>query len=133
MGINQVRFGTNIVNARPRTQFFVMAQCSHLELWWFVLAKLGLFDIFLQTVYLLRWNDKRRSVTTSHEEPSFVNVHFVALLNCSGYGGCELEETCGTCGLVHQIYDEDIDKVNKPFLPVAAGELTHQQAWMLVR
>jgi len=32
---------------------------------------------------------------------------------------------------INQIYDEDIDKVNKPFLPVAAGELTHQQAWML--
>jgi homogentisate solanesyltransferase len=34
---------------------------------------------------------------------------------------------------INQIYDEDIDKVNKPFLPVAAGELSVPQAWALVR
>jgi hypothetical protein len=34
---------------------------------------------------------------------------------------------------INQIYDEDIDRVNKPFLPVAAGELTVPQAWGLVR
>jgi len=32
---------------------------------------------------------------------------------------------------INQIYDEDIDKVNKPFLPVAAGELSVPQAWAL--
>eukprot|EP00747_Dinoflagellata_sp_TGD_P021027 gnl/TRDRNA2_/TRDRNA2_128214_c2_seq1.p1 gnl/TRDRNA2_/TRDRNA2_128214_c2~~gnl/TRDRNA2_/TRDRNA2_128214_c2_seq1.p1 ORF type:complete len:550 (+),score=94.96 gnl/TRDRNA2_/TRDRNA2_128214_c2_seq1:187-1650(+) len=32
---------------------------------------------------------------------------------------------------VNQIYDVEIDKVNKPFLPVAAGELSIQQAWVL--
>jgi homogentisate solanesyltransferase len=30
---------------------------------------------------------------------------------------------------INQIYDVDIDKVNKPFLPVAAGELTIPLAW----
>ena len=30
---------------------------------------------------------------------------------------------------INQIYDVDIDKVNKPFLPVAAGELTVPLAW----
>lgn len=32
---------------------------------------------------------------------------------------------------INQIYDEDLDKVNKPFLPIAAGELTPQAAWAL--
>lgn len=33
---------------------------------------------------------------------------------------------------INQIYDVDIDKVNKPFLPVAAGELSNRAAWALV-
>jgi homogentisate solanesyltransferase len=33
---------------------------------------------------------------------------------------------------INQIYDEDIDKVNKPFLPVASGELTKRNAWVIV-
>jgi len=32
---------------------------------------------------------------------------------------------------INQIYDVDIDKVNKPFLPVAAGELSPGLAWVL--
>lgn len=32
---------------------------------------------------------------------------------------------------INQIYDEDLDKVNKPFLPIAAGELTPRAAWVL--
>lgn len=32
---------------------------------------------------------------------------------------------------INQIYDEDIDKVNKPFLPVASGELSKKVAWFL--
>eukprot|EP00899_Mesostigma_viride_P025319 jgi/Mesvir1/5972/Mv00726-RA.1 len=32
---------------------------------------------------------------------------------------------------INQIYDVEIDKVNKPFLPVAAGELSKTAAWML--
>ena len=30
---------------------------------------------------------------------------------------------------INQIYDEDIDKVNKPFLPVASGEMSKRFAW----
>lgn len=30
---------------------------------------------------------------------------------------------------INQIYDVDIDKVNKPFLPMAAGELSNTKAW----
>lgn len=33
---------------------------------------------------------------------------------------------------INQIYDVDIDVVNKPFLPVAAGELSPFLAWLLV-
>lgn len=33
---------------------------------------------------------------------------------------------------INQIYDVDIDAVNKPFLPVAAGDLTPAAAWVLV-
>lgn len=33
---------------------------------------------------------------------------------------------------INQIYDVDIDVVNKPFLPVAAGELSPSLAWVLV-
>ncbi len=32
---------------------------------------------------------------------------------------------------INQIYDVDIDQVNKPFLPVAAGELSPGAAWLL--
>ncbi|KAH6812742.1 homogentisate prenyltransferase [Perilla frutescens var. frutescens] len=33
---------------------------------------------------------------------------------------------------INQIYDVGIDKVNKPYLPIAAGELSEQSAWVLV-
>ncbi|KAE8725783.1 Homogentisate solanesyltransferase [Hibiscus syriacus] len=33
---------------------------------------------------------------------------------------------------INQIYDIGIDKVNKPYLPVAAGDLSVQSAWFLV-
>jgi len=33
---------------------------------------------------------------------------------------------------INQIFDVDIDTVNKPFLPVAAGELSMRRAWCLV-
>ncbi|CAH9117601.1 unnamed protein product [Cuscuta europaea] len=33
---------------------------------------------------------------------------------------------------INQIYDIGIDKVNKPYLPIAAGDLTVQSAWILV-
>lgn len=41
---------------------------------------------------------------------------------------------CGNYYIVgiNQIYDVDIDKVNKPFLPVAAGEISKPLAWALV-
>ncbi|KAL1820965.1 hypothetical protein ACET3Z_015834 [Daucus carota] len=33
---------------------------------------------------------------------------------------------------INQIYDIGIDKINKPFLPIAAGDLSVQHAWILV-
>ena len=33
---------------------------------------------------------------------------------------------------INQIYDEDIDKMNKPFLPVASGEMSKRFAWAAV-
>ncbi|KAG6429058.1 hypothetical protein SASPL_107097 [Salvia splendens] len=33
---------------------------------------------------------------------------------------------------INQIYDVGIDKVNKPYLPIAAGDLSEQSAWILV-
>ncbi|KZV53308.1 homogentisate solanesyltransferase, chloroplastic [Dorcoceras hygrometricum] len=33
---------------------------------------------------------------------------------------------------INQIYDVGIDKVNKPFLPIAAGDLSVRSAWFLV-
>lgn len=33
---------------------------------------------------------------------------------------------------INQIYDVDIDRVNKPYLPVAAGELHPTLAWFLI-
>ena len=33
---------------------------------------------------------------------------------------------------INQIYDDDIDKLNKPFLPVASGEMSKKFAWMTV-
>lgn len=33
---------------------------------------------------------------------------------------------------INQIYDEDIDRLNKPFLPVANGEMSKRFAWIAV-
>lgn len=33
---------------------------------------------------------------------------------------------------INQIFDEDIDKLNKPFLPVASGEMSKRFAWAAV-
>ena len=33
---------------------------------------------------------------------------------------------------INQIYDDDIDKLNKPFLPVASGEMSKRFAWVAV-
>lgn len=33
---------------------------------------------------------------------------------------------------INQIYDEKIDKLNKPFLPVASGEMSRKFAWATV-
>lgn len=33
---------------------------------------------------------------------------------------------------INQIFDEDIDKMNKPFLPVASGEMSKRFAWLAV-
>nr|UUA80539.1 putative prenyltransferase [Morus alba] len=33
---------------------------------------------------------------------------------------------------INQIYDVDIDRVNKPYLPIPAGDLSLKQAWFLV-
>jgi 4-hydroxybenzoate polyprenyltransferase len=33
---------------------------------------------------------------------------------------------------INQIYDESIDKLNKPFLPVASGEMSKRFAWIAV-
>ena len=33
---------------------------------------------------------------------------------------------------INQIYDEKIDKMNKPFLPVASGEMSKKFAWATV-
>ena len=33
---------------------------------------------------------------------------------------------------INQIYDDDIDKLNKPFLPVASGEMSKLFAWVTV-
>ena len=47
---------------------------------------------------------------------------------------CVRGHRCGNAYIVgiNQIYDVDIDKVNKPFLPVAAGEISKPLAWALV-
>ncbi len=41
---------------------------------------------------------------------------------------------CGNAFIVgiNQIYDEEIDKMNKPFLPVASGEMSRRFAWAAV-
>jgi len=33
---------------------------------------------------------------------------------------------------INQIYDRDIDELNKPFLPVASGEMSKRAAWVAV-
>ncbi|KAL7168817.1 hypothetical protein ACSBR2_033951 [Camellia fascicularis] len=50
-----------------------------------------------------------------------------------GFSGL-LALLCGNGYIVgiNQIYDIGIDKVNKPYLPIAAGDLSVQSAWFLV-
>lgn len=59
-------------------------------------------------------------------------VHWLALLPNALYGMLALLLGNAFIVGINQIYDVDIDKVNKPFLPVAAGELSARRAWALV-
>eukprot|EP00804_Cyclotella_cryptica_P017653 CCRYP_006776-RA/>CCRYP_006776-RA protein AED:0.23 eAED:0.34 QI:0/0/0/1/0/0/2/0/122 len=38
---------------------------------------------------------------------------------------------CGIVG-INQIFDKDIDVLNRPFLPVASGEMSGRVAWVIV-
>ncbi|KAK1259878.1 hypothetical protein QJS04_geneDACA010164 [Acorus gramineus] len=62
------------------------------------------------------------------------NPHLIDwwLLSKALYGLIAL--ICGNGYIVgiNQIYDIGIDKVNKPYLPIAAGDLSVQSAWFLV-
>ena len=33
---------------------------------------------------------------------------------------------------LNQLYDVEIDKINKPYLPIASGELSKRSGWLLV-
>nr|CAB3458416.1 unnamed protein product [Digitaria exilis] len=62
------------------------------------------------------------------------NSHLINwwLLSKAFYGLLAL--ICGNGYIVgiNQIYDVAIDKVNKPYLPIAAGDLSVESAWLLV-
>ncbi|XP_024022813.1 homogentisate solanesyltransferase, chloroplastic [Morus notabilis] len=45
----------------------------------------------------------------------------IAVLLCQAYNNC-----------INQIYDVDIDRINKQYLPIASGDLSMKQAWFLV-
>lgn len=62
------------------------------------------------------------------ENPTLINW---ALLPTALLGLVAL--LCGNGYIVgiNQIYDVDIDQVNKPFLPIASGELSAKAAWVL--
>ncbi|XP_024022812.1 homogentisate solanesyltransferase, chloroplastic [Morus notabilis] len=45
----------------------------------------------------------------------------IAVLLCQAYSSC-----------INQIYDVDIDRINKQYLPVTSGDLSMKQAWFLV-
>jgi len=59
-------------------------------------------------------------------------IDWLALLPNAFYGMLALLLGNAFIVGINQIYDVDIDKVNKPFLPVAAGELSPRRAWALV-
>ncbi|KAL3797422.1 hypothetical protein HJC23_010548 [Cyclotella cryptica] len=45
-----------------------------------------------------------------------------------------MRRECFHCGIVgiDQIFDRDIDVLNRPFLPVASGEMSGRVAWTIV-
>eukprot|EP00804_Cyclotella_cryptica_P007013 CCRYP_007140-RA/>CCRYP_007140-RA protein AED:0.25 eAED:0.27 QI:0/0/0/1/0/0/4/357/126 len=47
---------------------------------------------------------------------------------------CAVIGECFHCGIVgiDQIFDRDIDVLNRPFLPVASGEMSGRVAWTIV-
>jgi homogentisate phytyltransferase / homogentisate geranylgeranyltransferase len=69
---------------------------------------------------------------------SLVGVYFIALgsigaINFSNFTGLLIAQLACLCGNVYivglnQIYDVEIDKINKPYLPLASGELSSFQA-----
>lgn len=63
---------------------------------------------------------------------SITNVNWGIMLPRALYGVIAL--LLGNIFIVgiNQIYDEDIDKLNKPFLPVASGEMSKRFAWVAV-
>jgi homogentisate solanesyltransferase len=66
------------------------------------------------------------------EVPSLAGTPWLALLPTAFLGMLALLLGNAFIVGINQIYDVDIDKVNKPFLPVAAGELSPGRAWALV-
>jgi homogentisate phytyltransferase / homogentisate geranylgeranyltransferase len=73
---------------------------------------------------------------------SLVGVYFIALgsigaINFSNFMGLLIALLACLCGNVYivglnQIFDVDIDKINKPYLPLASGELSPLQANSIV-
>ncbi|KAL5776042.1 hypothetical protein ACOSP7_008968 [Xanthoceras sorbifolium] len=63
------------------------------------------------------------------ENPSLITS---SLLLKASYGLLALIFVNGYVSGINQIYDVNIDKINKPYLPIAAGQLSVKFAWSLV-
>ena len=63
---------------------------------------------------------------------ALVNAQWAVMLPRAFIGMIAL--LCGNAFIVgiNQIFDDDIDKLNKPFLPVASGEMSKRFAWVAV-
>ncbi|KAH7568434.1 hypothetical protein JRO89_XS07G0298200 [Xanthoceras sorbifolium] len=60
------------------------------------------------------------------------NLITPSLLLKASYGLLALIFVTGYISGINQIYDVNIDKINKPYLPIAAGQLSVKVAWSLV-
>jgi len=63
---------------------------------------------------------------------ALVGVNWSSLLPRAGIGVVALLLGNTFITGINQIYDIEIDRLNKPFLPIASGEMNNKMAWLTV-
>ncbi|EXC03824.1 Homogentisate phytyltransferase 2 [Morus notabilis] len=84
----------------------------------------------VQAIRTQSFNPTTKNIKSSSTSPSKYSANKLILPSFPGLIAVMLANAYNIG--INQIYDVDIDRVNKPYLPIAAGDLSLKQAWFLV-